>query len=179
MIEKLLYKIAGNLPMRLIKINNKPYLERHYIGKFLGISFYLHRFISDDSERHLHNHPWAHSLAIVLAGGYTEERMHYLDVKRGPVNKLISRYWRPINYISGAAFHRITNPKPETWTLFMHSKVRQNWGFIEHIGDATDLHRSVTLFHQPLNVDENRDWASKVAPASLNSERTPFGGQQK
>jgi len=177
MIAKLLYKLSCRLPFRAIDIEGQPYLERYALGQLFGSTFYLHRFISSDDERKVHNHPWSHSLAIVLTGGYIEERMQYLDVKLGPVCRLINRHvWR-ISIINGAAFHRILNPQPETWTLFIHSTHRrQAWGFLELI-DGGIPERNVTIFNQHLET-ENHDWEKEAAPARLSCFRMPFNRGQ-
>lgn len=76
MMSKLLFKLTARLPCRLIQLDSGPYLERYYLGTLLGVTFYLHRFVSSDTERHLHNHPWGWGRALVLAGGYVEESVH-------------------------------------------------------------------------------------------------------
>ena len=115
MISKLLYKLTANLPCRLIALDSGPYLERYYVGQLFGVTFYLHRFVSGDSERHLHNHPWRWGRALVLSGGYTEECVTDLCPAAGDSGCLIEerriRWWNKVN---GNHFHRITAPKPTT-----------------------------------------------------------------
>lgn len=55
-----------------------PYLLRWYLiprNPFFNI--YLHKFLRDDDDRAMHDHPW-HSLSIVLKGKYIE---HINEVK--------------------------------------------------------------------------------------------------
>ena len=58
LIVRLLYRVTANRPCRLIQLPSGPYLERYYLGFWHGHHRYLHRFVRNDSERHLHDHPW-------------------------------------------------------------------------------------------------------------------------
>ncbi len=69
MINKLLFKITGYLPCRLINHGNKRYLERYYILPFV----YLHRFTGVDGDRNVHDRPWLFAFSFVLNGSYVEE----------------------------------------------------------------------------------------------------------
>lgn len=120
MINKLLFKLSARLPCRHIRVDGKPYLERYYVGQLFGATFYLHRFLSSDQERHTHNHPWSWGRALVLCGGYDEEVA--TDLTTSSVDGYLAetrriRWW---NQVDGSHFHRIANAKPGTWTLFFH-----------------------------------------------------------
>jgi hypothetical protein len=74
------------LPKTTITVNGKPYLTRCYLfGKDRAWgNVYLHHFHSSDQGDELHNHPWVWGLSLVLAGGYSEERVSnpfYIDIK--------------------------------------------------------------------------------------------------
>lgn len=141
-MHKLLYKLTAKLPYHLIKLGDKPYLERYYVGQLFGVTFYLHHFVSGDSERHLHNHPWGWGRALVLCGNYLEERVTDLCPQANGSGCLIEerrvRWWNKVN---GNHFHRIKAPKPNTWTLFFHGErtrinlghcsMPKGWGFLE------------------------------------------------
>lgn len=148
MINKLLYRLTAGLPCNLIKINGAPYLERYYVGSLLGVTFYLHRFVSCDGERHLHNHPWESSVAVVLAGSYLEQIATDICPHAGPSGFLVElRRVRWFNRIPGNKFHRIVSVAPGTWTLFCHSprqrvgrgmaSVEKGWGIAEREGNVT------------------------------------------
>lgn len=142
LIDKLLYVLTARLPARLIKLDTGPYLERYYVGTLFGVTFYLHRFVSSDTERHLHNHPWTWARALVLSGGYLEESVVDICPHAGPdgviTKKTRVRFWNTVN---GNLFHRISEAKPGTWTLFFHGERQQvdtghyltpkGWGFLE------------------------------------------------
>lgn len=156
MINKLLYKLTAYFPCRIIELDSGPYLERYYLGCLFGVTFYLHRFVSSDSERHVHNHPWGWGASLILAGSYVEERC--LDIcpaipGSGCITDRIRRRW--FNRVDGNTFHRIHDAKPGTWTLFFHGpratvgdwpsnmkklglpRKPKGWGFLEKRGDNT------------------------------------------
>lgn len=142
MINRLLYAITARLPCRLIMVNGDPYLERYYVGKLFGATLYLHRFVSSDSERHLHNHPWKRGFSIMLAGAYFEEYVVDLcsSAPNGCLTETNKIEW--YNSVNGNHFHRISAAEPGTWTLFGHGKrqrirvgatsMAKGWGFIEN-----------------------------------------------
>ncbi|MCP5137382.1 MAG: hypothetical protein H6981_11350 [Gammaproteobacteria bacterium] len=131
MMRTLLYRLTSNRPCRLITIDEKPYLERYFLARFWGLTIYLHRFVSSDDERAVHDHPWSWSAALILAGGYREERLKHFDPETGWASQWRRLFPGRINWINTRAFHRITAPKPNTWTLFIHGPRVKSWGFLE------------------------------------------------
>lgn len=129
-ISRLLRRLCANRPARLIKIHDAPYLARVYLWHRGGWRFYLHFFVSADGDRHLHDHPF-HGFAVVLSGGYGEERLVSLDL---PSPRIKVRQVRWFNWIPSHLFHRIASPKPGTWTLFINSPHHKRWGFL-HAGN--------------------------------------------
>lgn len=175
MIKKLLFNLSGKLPCRLIDIDGNPYLERYFIGKMFGITFYLHRFVSADTERNVHDHPWGWAFALVLAGGYQEERLQYFDLKSdGWVSKNRNIHRGKINVINAPVFHRIGSAEPETYTLFVHGPRIKGWGFLESF-DLTDGRgtRPVVHYHQPFDVKASKGW-EKTAPKGHCAGREDF-----
>lgn len=78
-------RLTSDMPMKQINLdnpvyqwdevirNNTPYLQRYYAGTFRdGCDLWLHRFLSSDGDRHVHNHPFEFQ-TVMLCGGYTEE----------------------------------------------------------------------------------------------------------
>lgn len=138
-MNRLLYHLTAKMPARLIKLDGRPYMERYYVGQLFGVTFYLHRFVASDSERHLHNHPWTWGRALVLAGHYIEECVTDLS-PNAPGGCVVERrhvgWW---NRVDGNHFHRLSWVKPGTWTLFFHGKRARvgpnhrakGWGFLE------------------------------------------------
>lgn len=158
MINRFLFWLTARLPCRPIRLDSGPYLERYYLGTLLGVTFYLHRFVSGDSESHLHNHPWRWGGALILSGGYIEERAVDLCPAAGAsgcLTRMIQRRW--FNRVDANTVHRIHGPRPGTWTLFFHGprvRVRgeaKGWGFFERVEmpHMPEEHpgRFVTVFH--------------------------------
>ena len=135
LIVRGLYAITAHLPCRLIPLPNGPYLERYYLGFWRGQHRYLHRFIRNDSERHLHDHPWPVASAWVITGWYIEERGsfngHSLLVGLNKVRWFNRLHRRQRAY----DLHRIVSIRRETWTLFSHPKWSLPWGFYELTDD--------------------------------------------
>ena len=175
-INRLLFALTSRLPTRLIKLDDKPYLERYYLGQLFGVTFYLHRFVSGDSERHLHNHPWHWARSIILSGSYKEE--YVIDLTAATESGCVTKYRRVkwYNRINGNHFHRITKTERGTWTLFFHSEramIRcgsvskpKHWGFLQH-GYHIGAHDSVMFVPWPTVSGE---WW-KNAPAGRDSGR--------
>lgn len=176
-MNKILFKLSAGLPCRLIALDSGPYLERYYLGQLWGATFYLHRFVSSDSERHLHNHPWAWGRALVLSGGYTEEYVTDLCPEAGESGCVTEttrvRWW---NRVNGSHFHRISDAAPGTWTLFVHGErarvrkgacsVLKGWGFLDSVY-ALGFH-GVTMF-RPFNSNATEWW--KNAPKGRDAGR--------
>lgn len=190
MMNKLLYWLSGRLPCRLIELDSGPYLERYYLGQLWGVTFYLHRFVSSDSERHLHNHPWGWGRSLVLAGSYLEESVVDLCPHAGGGSGALIctrrvRWW---NKVDGNWFHRISDASPGTWTLFFHgprvtvtyfcnkwpSDIDGNdphttfkgWGFLESIDGETTIFRPSPPSHN------NRWW--EIAEIGKQVGRVPL-----
>lgn len=139
-----LWWLSGLLPCRFINDGDTRYLERYYVGRLFGLTFYLHRFVASDPARGLHGHPWLRAWSIILSGWYFEERL----IGAHPV-----RWFNRLTYES---FHRVILPAEylgmdgvpatpleksvlpkECWTLFFHTAGRPNkWGFLKRGPDG-------------------------------------------
>lgn len=133
LFSQLLFKISAFCRCRVINgPDHKPYLERYHLFRLpFGYRVYLHRFVSSDPGRGLHNHPWNRAVSFVLSGKYEEIRM--MDAQHG--NAVIKRQVSAgnLNWINGSIFHRINlTENHECWTLFVHSPNAQPWGFLQH-----------------------------------------------
>lgn len=182
MINGLLYRLTAGLPCRLINLESGPYLERYYLGEVFGVTFYLHRFVSSDSERHVHNHPWGWGRALILSGGYLEERavdLCPLIAGSGCVTTFTRRRW--YNRVDGHHFHRIHDAEPGTWTLFFHGKrqrverkdwthadVEKGWGFLERVM----LSRTAATVFTPYPSAKSQWW--KTAAVGAKVGRVPL-----
>lgn len=170
MITRLLYKISGWLPCRLIhRKPGEPYLERYWLFSLFGITAYLHRFVAADIDEGPHDHPWPYALSLILTGGYTEDRGHIHPKKGFAGREQQLKPWR-INLIRGHDFHRIKRAQPETWTLFIHTRSCQPWGFIATTTDGA-------RYHQPFNT-ATQGWHIH-APTGNQAGREPFTDTKK
>ncbi len=178
LVNRLLFRLTANRPTRLIKLDGRPYLERYYLGQWLGATFYLHRFVSSDTEHHLHNHPWTWGRALVLSGGYDEEVVTDLAPAHESGCLVETRRITWWNRVDGSHFHRIANAAPGTWTLFFHGprvRVRQGmaskpkgWGFLER--DLRDGEWATVFTPYP---SSSREWWWD-APTGALSGREPL-----
>lgn len=174
MIRHFLYRLTAKLPCRLIhREGGARYLERYALGQRFGITAYLHRFVADDADEWVHDHPWSWAIAIVLTGGYREERLRWFDADSGWESDMRQiGGWRRVNIIRGADFHRIVKTRPETWTLFIHGPRVKSWGFLQRKqGKGGTQHAAV--YDQPYDVTQSIGWEMR-APLGRNADRAPM-----
>lgn len=120
---------AGGSPYlaRWYLIGAKPSVDEHGnpIGKVKKSPYQvlLHRFFRGDHDGELHSHPWRWAVAIVLAGGYVEER------RVG--DRVVTRRCGPgtINVIRAEDFHRVDLIGEESWSLFITGPKVADWFF--------------------------------------------------
>lgn len=110
----------------------KGYLHRWTFFESKKFHFRIHHILSEDKTPFLHNHPFSY-LSIIISGGYEEvyEKNGKLIKKK---NKKFSWIWR-----SHKTFHRITNVKPNTKTLFFTLKSPMDWTLKKHKDIAIPL----------------------------------------
>lgn len=162
-LRTLCESLAAGQPVRHIPKEEGIYLSRHYLhpkdeddAAEHPWGVVLHHFKSSDADHELHNHPWDWGVALILTGGYREERrwfargrafprdMELPDALRKALEEL--RYvvrrktYRPgsVNLIWANTFHRVDllDEKAGCWTLFIHGKRIQNWGFWNRYTDT-------------------------------------------
>jgi len=165
-ITALFEQVCLHRPARIFSNNDRPYLYRIYLGQWFGWTAYLHHFVSADAGRWVHDHPFD-GFAVVLSGGYTEERLVALS---WPRLELETRRVRFFNWVAGQCFHRIRDTKANTWTLFVHGRKFKGWGFIEQ-----DSSSDVIVYHNPYgNVGDEPWWLTAPTYGQL---RAVHGGE--
>jgi len=177
MVASLLHKFAGGLRYRLISIGGRPYLERHFLFKRFGVTGYLHHFVSGDDEREVHDHPWRWSFSVILTGGYIEERLDWFDLDRcGWAAHVRRMFPLRVNFIGARTFHRIVEPKPGTWTLFVHGPRMKGWGFLDFIANGHE--KPIVVYHQPGLPETNRRWYQD-APLARVARAAAFSAEEE
>lgn len=135
MIVALLKRFVAELPSYTIRAKDgSPYLTRWYVWprgeakvprvdteRDTPFAIYVHYFHRSDRDYDPHNHPWDVSVALVLAGGYTEQRGD--EVRTCAPGAM--------NVVKGDDFHKVTllDEKKGSWSLFVAGKRIQDWGF--------------------------------------------------
>ncbi|MFT5502951.1 MAG: hypothetical protein ACI8XC_000656 [Gammaproteobacteria bacterium] len=171
-LKVILYKISAVLRCRVINgPDGQAYLERYHLCRLpFGFSIYLHRFINSDPGRGLHNHPWQSALSWVIYGRYKELRM--TDAKHQ--NQLIERHLKAgqFNVINGSIFHRINLiPGEECWSIFIHSRPVNDWGFIQSGKRRLAYHDHNKVLQTKGNPDW---WKTATRPIGEPSMRAPL-----
>lgn len=123
-----------------------PYLSRYYMlfrdrsetGDRFPINVFLHHFHRGDDDQALHNHPWHWSIAIILSGGYTEERRVVVDRRKHVIRRLLLP--GRINVIHADDYHRVDLLDRDlgAWSLFIAGpRTGKSWGFWDRLTDVT------------------------------------------
>ena len=123
--------LTAKLPMKTIEIDGEPYLQRYHVyNDEDGTQHWLHRFLRNDSERHLHSHPWS-ATSMILCGGYTAQESDYSG------HKVFRNYYAGgINEINENTLHRISSVQPDTWTsMTVYAGRLPQWYFIGDEGN--------------------------------------------
>ncbi len=170
-LHRVLFNYSAKLPCRLIYVEDRPYLERYYLGTFFNHVVYLHRFVSSDRERHIHNHPWQRGYTLVMLGRYREESL--IDLcptagESGCMTQIATRRW--FGRVNGNTFHRIHDAVPGTWTLFWHSPFLKNkgWGFMSQSSEDPNQ----TIFTTHVSRSSRKWWETQ--PDGANMPRQPL-----
>lgn len=113
--------------------HDDPYMLRWWvIPRNPLFNIYLHRFLRDDEDRALHDHPWV-SCSIVLEGGYWEHLSASVRCWRAP-GSIHPRRAKAAHRISlerdyhGAGSRAEERRRPAT-TLFLTGPRIRRWGF--------------------------------------------------
>jgi hypothetical protein len=136
----ILEKLLGKPRVIYDREGGSPYLSRYYIfgsafddnGKrvrrsWMPISLFLHKFHRSDDDGALHSHPWRWSIALILRGGYSEERR----VGDGVVRRLVRPF--RFNFIRGTDYHRVDLLGESAWTLFLAGPKVSTWYFWDRV----------------------------------------------
>lgn len=128
-------KNSGQPPGHL----HKPFLRRWFvIPKNRWCNIYLHKFMRDDEDRALHDHPWW-NVSILLIGQYIEVTAGFLGEDRklytaGDMKFRSPTYAHRIELVrTRLTGHKRTKAQRKrgqpSWSLFITGPVRRIWGF--------------------------------------------------
>jgi hypothetical protein len=112
-------------PHFVIGREGSPYLFRWYViprNKFFNV--YLHKFLRDDEDRALHDHPWWF-LSVMVKGSYDEVTDADTARRSAP-----SVAFRSATHRHRVVLDRDNAGKPvPCWTLIVTGRVSRAWGF--------------------------------------------------
>lgn len=136
--------LTADMPCKTIEINGEKYLERYFAHQLAdGTQVWYHRFLRNDSERHLHSHPWR-ARSVILCGFCIEERL-----SEGGKKDRIHYLPGHLNHINQGTTHRIVEVEPDTWTQMIVSPGRHpKWYFIDDNGNETEMPTNPFEWHQ-------------------------------
>ena len=150
---RLLRWLASRLERRPIDVDGRPYMDRYYLAgpmpprcaaywpednrprerlRWLPRTWYLHKLVTPDAERDLHDHPWD-GRGRVLASAYVEHT----------AAGVVVRCEGDKTHVTPGGYHRIArliashgDPEGEVWTLLRVGPVVNRWGYLvdgEHV----------------------------------------------
>lgn len=106
-------------------IIGQRYLLRWYvIPRNPWLNVYLHKFLHDDEDRALHDHPWWF-ISVMLWGRYSEVVKEQVIERRAP-----SIAFRSATHAHRVMLWREFGNLVPCWTLVVTGKVVRDWGFL-------------------------------------------------
>lgn len=120
-----LRKLFSGEPHFYIGGRDNPYMLRWFlIPRNRWCNVYLHKFLRDDDDRALHDHPWGF-LSVMLRGLYFEHTEDGAIVRRAP-----SLAFRGAEHRHRVSLARDFDGKPiPCWTLVVTGPKTRTWGF--------------------------------------------------
>lgn len=175
-MRRFLFDLTDCYPVRFIRQDGRPYIERYYLGTFAGVVHYLHRYVgADGGDQGIHDHPWRWSFGLVLVGGYFQRVLKFICSRHGFITR--SNFvgpWR-LNWLPPERAHQITAVLPETWSYFAHSKAKvKGWGFHKLQRDVATQEIRGVLYSNPYQDKEDEDPWWLTAPVGALAGREPF-----
>lgn len=113
-------------------IGDRYFLRWYAIPRNPWLNVYLHKFLHDDEDRALHDHPWWF-VSWMVKGRYREV-VPFPEHGSGHYH-FISRRWLSIAFRQAEHAHRVVlwkefgEPLP-CWTLVVTGRVVRDWGFL-------------------------------------------------
>lgn len=107
-----------------------PYLMRWYlIPRNERLNVYLHKFLRDDDDRALHDHPWWF-VSVMLKGSYIEHLGEdWYGYKVDIVRKRFSTAFREAEHRHRVVLLKRNGVPIPCWTLVVTGRKVREWGF--------------------------------------------------
>jgi hypothetical protein len=106
--------------------SERPYMLRWYlIPRNRWLNLYLHKFMRDDDDRALHDHPWWF-VSIMLWGQYTEV---LAQGTAGSVRGVGDIAYRPAEHRHRVVLDERDGKPVPAWTLVITGPKSREWGF--------------------------------------------------
>lgn len=121
---KWLKRLFSGKPHFIIGGADNPYLLRWFlIPRNPWFNIYLHKFLRDDDDRALHDHPWSF-LSIMIRGDYIEFRETGFSIRCAP----------SIAFRRATDRHRVKlfkdgDKSEPCWTIVITGPKKREWGF--------------------------------------------------
>ncbi len=157
-------KVARHLGgVKFVGFDGKTILERYNIADLpFGISIRLHHIVGKDPDPELyHDHPWAWSIAMVLAGSYIETMPNpwaaHPDFEGDPSVKDFVFHFLPLSWnpIMHDTFHHLTElPTGDAWTVYFNGPRWQPDGFMRREGPRWNFY--------PMTADSKWEHVVKI-----------------
>lgn len=109
-------------PFKPKRIGTGYLLRWHLIPRNRFFNIYLHKFIGDDDDRALHDHPWW-SFSVRLKGQIIEHEKHGWMIKSARAKRF---RFRKADYAHRLSLHKSGKP---CWTIFITGPRKREWGF--------------------------------------------------
>lgn len=175
MWRKFLQWVMDNRPTRVIlnqedgrkdgvcSSTGTPLFFRAFLGEVGPWRLYLHHYKRSDPDTGVHDHP-AWNVAMVLAGGYIEQR--FVGLSQDGIMFKYKRV-RPgmINVVDHHCFHRLivptdvrTGTQQTSWSLFLvnYQKAKgKRWGFLR---EGTDLADGIMVEYNLSSPPNSHPW---------------------
>lgn len=118
-------RVSRRTPDFIIGGLDNPYLLRWFvIPRNPLFNVYVHKFMRDDDDRALHDHPWF-NLSVILQGRYIEH-----TIRAGGIHERKVYSAGAIRFRSPWFSHRIELLRRRPcWTLFITGPRLRQWGF--------------------------------------------------
>jgi hypothetical protein len=122
--------LLSGKPHYVIGGQERPYLLRWFlIPRNHRLNIYLHKFMRDDDDRALHDHPWWF-VSVMLWGRYKEFVVSALGGQQRLDRRTGSAAFRPAVHRHRVELFKDEQGQPQPcWTLVITGRKSRTWGF--------------------------------------------------